>query len=252
MLGLGAGALVSACLPLGAFQCESDAMCVRNGTPGTCQPNDYCSYEDDVCESGQRYGDYAGGGLAGACVEDDPASTSGIAEDDGTSTVPDAPEASTGVPARESADTDDTDDTDDPAGTTGAPPPECVEPGDRCWAIVYDEPVGANQVGHGIALGPDGGWAIAASVATDPDADPADEDAWVLRYEADGTLRWAVPVVSTPGAADITRNVAIADDTTIVAVGQRAGGEAAFVMTLDDGGGETAYFEFGTGDGNTA
>jgi hypothetical protein len=53
---------------------------------GRCQRNGYCSFDDPACPSGQRYGEHAGDGLAGVCVDevDDPTPTSGIA-DDGTS-----------------------------------------------------------------------------------------------------------------------------------------------------------------------
>jgi hypothetical protein len=61
------------CSPFGggAFTCTDDLQCARSGTAGTCQPNGYCSFLDDSCPSGQRYGD-SSGGLGGVCVGDEP------------------------------------------------------------------------------------------------------------------------------------------------------------------------------------
>ncbi len=42
---------------------------------GTCEPNGYCSFDDPECASGRRYGELAGGGLAGLCVNDTPETT---------------------------------------------------------------------------------------------------------------------------------------------------------------------------------
>ena len=239
-LGLGAGALGSACVPLGAFQCESDAMCVRNGLPGVCQPSEYCSYDDDICESGQRYGDYAGDGLAGQCVEEEPGTTSGTTDpttsDDGQSESG----GSTGSAVGSTGSDEDT------GTSTGEPEPMCGRPPDPCWVILHDEPVGASQRGYGIALGPEDGWAVAGNVASDPEH--LDDDAWVLRWGDDRELRWAVPVAETPDAMDVGRNVTFADDGTVAAIGNRADMAMAFVTTLDPEGKETGYFEFGTGD----
>lgn len=245
MLGLGAGGLVSACVPLGAFQCESDAMCVRNGLPGTCQPNDYCSYDDDICESGQRYGEYAGGGLAGACVDDDPGTALETSSETsfGTTdfaTSDDGPAESSGSTGSAVGSTGPADDSD-----TGTGEPECGRSPEPCWEMLYDEPAGAYQRGFGIALAPDDGWAVAGSMASDLEG--VDEDAWVLRWDADRDLRWGVPLVETPDSMDVARNVAFADDGTLSAIGSRADATMAFVATLDSDGEESGYFEFGTG-----
>lgn len=50
------------------FECRSDANCQSGGTVGMCQPDGYCSFPDDTCPSGQRYGEFAGAGKAGTCV----------------------------------------------------------------------------------------------------------------------------------------------------------------------------------------
>ena len=60
-------------LPLGgcrasAFACNDATQCLAGGVEGTCQPDGWCSFPDPGCESGERYGDYAGEDVAGRCV----------------------------------------------------------------------------------------------------------------------------------------------------------------------------------------
>ncbi len=61
-----------------AFQCEQHTEC---GAQGECESNGYCSFPDDVCASGRRFGKLAVAGVANECVPDstspDPPSTSG-------------------------------------------------------------------------------------------------------------------------------------------------------------------------------
>jgi hypothetical protein len=51
-----------------SFSCTGNASC---GTGGTCQPNNLCSFPDNTCPSGQRYGDIAGTS-SGDCVGELP------------------------------------------------------------------------------------------------------------------------------------------------------------------------------------
>jgi hypothetical protein len=73
------------------FVCLADEQCSHDAGAGVCQPNGFCSFPDETCASGQRYGEHAGRGLAGSCVsqtddgDDDAAgsttsATSGISE----------------------------------------------------------------------------------------------------------------------------------------------------------------------------
>ncbi|MEM6990412.1 MAG: hypothetical protein AAF721_07945 [Myxococcota bacterium] len=57
------------CYALGTFACADDSNCRDGDDVGVCQPTEYCSYPDETCESGQRYDELAGAGLAGQCVE---------------------------------------------------------------------------------------------------------------------------------------------------------------------------------------
>jgi hypothetical protein len=57
-----------ACDPM-TFVCAEDSECVGpGGVAGTCEATRRCSFPDDACPSGARYGDL-GGDLAGACTE---------------------------------------------------------------------------------------------------------------------------------------------------------------------------------------
>ena len=59
-------ALVGGALSCGSpevFLCESDIECDR----GQCEPNGYCSFEDQRCEGGRRYGKHSGE-LSNECV----------------------------------------------------------------------------------------------------------------------------------------------------------------------------------------
>lgn len=64
-----------------AFQCtEADDCAGRPG--GVCETTGYCSFPDDECPSGRRYGEFSQGSLAGACVlPDDAGSTSSVGSD---------------------------------------------------------------------------------------------------------------------------------------------------------------------------
>lgn len=60
------------------FACLQDDQC---GVGAVCQADGWCSFGDDSCSSGLRYGEHAGDGLGGACVPkgDDTPTTGGSA-----------------------------------------------------------------------------------------------------------------------------------------------------------------------------
>lgn len=98
------------------FECEQASQCRGADGGGLCQPDGYCSFPDEGCPSGQRYGEHAGGGVAGACVPPSegsgttaPGSSSGVVPgttgdgttlplDGGSSTSPTGPGESSGAP----------------------------------------------------------------------------------------------------------------------------------------------------------
>lgn len=70
---LASGALLGC--PQSEFHCSSADDCAASDGEGTCEPNGYCSFEDSGCDSGRRYGEFSGRGVAGQCVPIGTAST---------------------------------------------------------------------------------------------------------------------------------------------------------------------------------
>lgn len=68
-VGLVLMAAIGGCTPIASgFRCDGSVACVREGVQGTCEANHWCSFADTMCASGRRYGQFAGDGLADACV----------------------------------------------------------------------------------------------------------------------------------------------------------------------------------------
>jgi alpha-tubulin suppressor-like RCC1 family protein len=55
-----------------AFTCRADMECVDGAVTGSCEATRFCSFPDGKCSSGKRYGKFAGDGLGGVCVGDEP------------------------------------------------------------------------------------------------------------------------------------------------------------------------------------
>ena len=114
------------------FACNEDAMC--DASPGgICEPNSWCSYPDDECPSGQRYGDLSANGIAGTCVPLDDTSTAG----DGSATATTMASASadsgaTSLPVDGSG-TDATATGPSADTSTGGPPSQCPDWWDCDW-----------------------------------------------------------------------------------------------------------------------
>lgn len=53
----------------GVFACGDDSDCAGEADGGVCEASGFCSFIDEACDSGRRYGSHAGDGLAGTCVE---------------------------------------------------------------------------------------------------------------------------------------------------------------------------------------
>lgn len=64
-----AAALAIGCAACGpsAYACTEHEQCVNADVAGVCQANGLCSFPDDDCPSGQRYGEH-GGAMSGQCV----------------------------------------------------------------------------------------------------------------------------------------------------------------------------------------
>jgi hypothetical protein len=59
---------LAACRYEGEFPCTQNAQCRAGSAELTCEQAGWCSVTDDECESGRRFDDTAGDGLAGTCV----------------------------------------------------------------------------------------------------------------------------------------------------------------------------------------
>lgn len=70
--------LVAGCRA-GAFACDEPSDCEDASGAGICEAAGWCSFPADDCPSGQRYGEHAGDGLAGECVEVDDGGTTSTA-----------------------------------------------------------------------------------------------------------------------------------------------------------------------------
>jgi len=57
-----AAALALGCAACGpsADACTEDEQCAIDQLAGVCQPDGHCSFPDDDCSSGQRYGEHGG------------------------------------------------------------------------------------------------------------------------------------------------------------------------------------------------
>ena len=63
-----AALVISGCSSENAYTCNDASMCIVGQVAGLCQATGYCSFPDGTCDSGQRYGEFAGAGLADECV----------------------------------------------------------------------------------------------------------------------------------------------------------------------------------------
>lgn len=116
----------------GVFVCEDASECNAASGTGMCQPDGHCSFPDDRCPSGQRYGEHSGG-VAGECVpplDDTSASDAATSASPGETMPSDSGGSgpATTLPVDASATADDTssstttsdDDDSSSSGTTGA------------------------------------------------------------------------------------------------------------------------------------
>lgn len=86
----------------GAFGCSDDDACSGAGPGAQCEANGYCSFEDETCPEGRRFGDHAGDALGGQCVT--PASATGSTSGGPTSTTLDPSLDESGSPSTGSSD----------------------------------------------------------------------------------------------------------------------------------------------------
>lgn len=130
---VGVGWVASAC-GSSVFACASDGQCQAGAVAGQCEANGFCSFPDDSCPTGQRFGDAAPAEVANACVAAEGGTgtdtSTGASEESTTRVEPPEPDpdgmlegSTTAPPPEGTSTTSPVDDaTTDPAATTDTGP----------------------------------------------------------------------------------------------------------------------------------
>lgn len=230
MLLLAATAPVLGC-GASAFSCTDSTQC----GDGTCEETGLCSFADDVCESGRRYGDHSGA-LAGVCVPPTSTGSSGVATESAAS---DPTLLTSGGNTTSSSVTTDGSGSGNstPVGEdTGEPDPvcgdgtldqgeacddgneeegdgcstECAESGTVVWSYVRpSDAMTLEQVSGLAVLGED---AVVVGLGFE---DAGSQDVLVQRFTPDGESVWDV-VHDVEGDADRGAGLVVAADTLTV------------------------------------
>lgn len=137
--------MAAGCSP-NTFACLDDESCAGGPPGGRCEASGFCSFPDDACESGYRYGEFAGTTLANECVgtaEGTGSSSGGGVSTDPTLDPSTTTDASTTSPT--SADESTTTTTD--ASTTSdavtvGPPTSTTDPSTSTGEAGDDCPMG--------------------------------------------------------------------------------------------------------------
>lgn len=104
------------------FVCNTDGQCLEGGAQGMCQPSGVCSFDDDECESGQRFGEHAGA-LANQCVPPGNGESTGAPPVEGTTGTTGATSAvgdASGSSGRDDGSSGDGDDSTSSSGESTA------------------------------------------------------------------------------------------------------------------------------------
>jgi len=175
----------SACLSSLSYSCSDDDACRSDAEAGTCEVTGFCSFADEDCATGRRYGQFAGDGLSGECVVDTGSSTSGAPTSQAPSTTTvsgtwdsSSTEADTGPEpsgGSTSSSTTDAVTSSESSSTTGLPP----QPN-----LVFV----SSQTLAGAVLDADAGDALCADLATAADLD-GDFRAWFPSPDASAAAR---------------------------------------------------------------
>ncbi|MEM6295878.1 MAG: hypothetical protein AAGA54_31695 [Myxococcota bacterium] len=106
-----------------SFECASDDACKADGVQGWCEPLGFCSFPDDTCPSGRRFGDQSENDLAGMCVQPTEPGPVGGGSSGNTTTSASGSE-STGADSDSAGASSDGGDVSSDGGddSTGAPP----------------------------------------------------------------------------------------------------------------------------------
>ncbi len=207
---------IGGCFQAVEYGCDEDAQCRVGTAEGICASPGFCAYEDEACDSGRRFGPYAGA-VANTCVDDGGTTSATSATSIG--------EVSSGSSGGASTSSDASGEISSSSDTGCASAP-CGDLGRVLWSVA-DEDRGAGLL-HGIDL-----WNGDLVVAGLLGADPAVE--YVARYRAeDGTFIGGPRRGPVSGVAwDV---VAISDDA-VALVGERPGALVSYAtLTAFDAG----------------
>ncbi len=118
VLGSGAVVIAAAC-QTGGFACNDDLECAGSGAIGVCETVGACSFPDEACASGRRYGDAGPHDVAGTCVAGGGTSTDATTTTTATATTVETTVETTVDPVS-TATLDGSSGADDDSTTTGA------------------------------------------------------------------------------------------------------------------------------------
>lgn len=189
LLAIASGLLLGAgCPSLDPFACQGDDQCTL-AADGVCHlDRGACSYPDDACESGRRYSETAGA-LARTCVEEEPAESSSSGE-------PPLPVCGNAVIEGD----EECDEGEDVP--CDACLPDCRLAAVVRWSATHDEH-GSGDFFDSAAVDPGSGDVVAVGrTFPGPVGESADKDRLVVRYDAEGSRRWAV-AAPRPGRDDL-------------------------------------------------
>jgi hypothetical protein len=199
------------CFGRPTYECSADASCIVGDAVGVCEPEGVCSYLDEACPSGRRYGPYAGD-LAEACV---PEGGTGSGD---ASTSSSSATTMTSVVSSE-----------DSSGETSCVS-DCPQRGEEVWSTIANE-LGVGRA-HGMAIGGSriaivGEITIEDRIAMVVGMFAADDGAFVSSFE------WP----SSAGGPDRGRGIAALGEDALVVAGSEttpAGDERGVLFRLDD------------------
>ncbi|MBV1861118.1 MAG: LamG domain-containing protein [Nannocystaceae bacterium] len=185
-----------ACSP-SVFNCEDDSGCAGAQVGGICESSGFCSFPDETCPSGRRYGEFSGRDLGEVCV-DIPTQTSTGATSQPGPTASTGLTTSLGTSTTASGGTTGSTDPGDPDATGSSTPSTqgsstagvCREGWWDCaWTVRQSVTL------HGITLDvPVNALPFSASVdptlLEDESLVFVDESGALVPWERDGTLAW--------------------------------------------------------------
>ncbi len=191
-----------ACSP-SVFGCEDDSGCAGAQVGGSCEPSGFCSFPDEECASGRRYGEYSGQGLGGLCVDPSDSTSTGATSQAGPTTSTSlTTNLGTSTRTAGEADTASSDD----AGTTGSPTTAgsstagvCAEGWWDCaWTVRQSITLHGIPLKSPVAALPFSA-RVDASLLQDESLVFVDEAGALVPWEQDGALAW-LRVDVDPGA----------------------------------------------------